>query len=227
MPVNHFPYSGKLSGSDLTTLLVGENLGNKVNLDISRNVALAWDLATGPSTSSTGRSGDTCWQLTTTQYRIVWTARVTERVTKTTRPVPIVHTVEEFVSGAGKGIAALGGALLTWAGVTALTPAAPVAPGGAAAGGVVAGVGVAVTSVGELLKWLTDGTVKGWTTTYTEKGAEDFTHTVYARIDCAPNTDYPAVDVPSPQPSLELTKSETVARVGKSLSDTGTLHPPE
>ncbi|MEL7046974.1 MAG: hypothetical protein AAGL66_18460 [Pseudomonadota bacterium] len=227
MPVNNFPYSGKLSGSDLTTLLVGENLGNKVNLDITRNVALAWDLVAGATSSSTGRSGDACWQLTTTQYRIVWSAKVTERVTKTTRPVPIVHTVGEIISGAGTGIAALGGALLTWAGITALTPAAPVAPGGAAAGGVVAGVGVAVTSVGELLKWLTDGTVAGWTTTYNEAGAEDFTHTVYARIECEANTDYPAIDVPSPQPSLELTKSETVNRVGKSVSDSGSLHPPE
>ncbi|MEO1078230.1 MAG: hypothetical protein AAFY29_01655 [Pseudomonadota bacterium] len=227
MPVNNFPYSGKLSGSDLTTLLVGENLGNKVNLDITRNVALAWDLLTGASSSSTGRSGDSCWQLTATQYRIVWSAKVTERVTKTTRPVPIVHTVGEIISGAGKGIAGLGGALLTWAGITALTPAAPAAPGGAAAGGVVAGVGVAVTSVGELLKWLTDGTVKGWTTTYSETGAEDFTHTVYARIECEANTDYPTIDVPSPQPSLELTKSETVNRVGKSVSDSGNLHPPE
>ncbi len=156
MPITSFPYDATLSGSDLSALLLGADLGTAVEITLGRHVALSWDAITGPVTSRQGREGDACWEVVTAEYTVVWSAVLTETVTKTSKPLPILNRAGGAVSGAGQVIAGIGGALLTWAGFAAVTPAAPAAPIGAVGGGIITGVGAAVAGVGEVLKWLTD-----------------------------------------------------------------------
>ena len=123
-------------------------------------------------------------------------------------------------------VAGVGTTFLTWAGYSALTPAAPSAPFTAAGSGVIIGVGGVITGAGEVVKWLTDGSKDSWTEKYEESGKKSFTHATYTQIDCDPNQDYPTVEIPNPKPTLELTKSECVSDIGNDIASSGNLHPP-
>jgi hypothetical protein len=226
VPVTQFPYDATLTGSDLSALLLGTNLGTAVELKIHRDVVLAWDVVAGPATSRQGREGDACWEVASTEHTVVWSAEITETVTKTSRPAPVVNEVGGAIGDVGKVIAGIGGALLTWSGIAALSPAFPAAPIGAAGGGIITGVGGVVTGVGEGLEWLTDPKVESWTTTYQESGRKSFTVDVYTRIECDPSRDYPPIQVPDPLPTYELLLSQCVAAIGAGLASSGLLHPP-
>lgn len=227
MPINQFSYVGKISGSDLSALFLGTDLGNVVEISISRSVTLSWDVGILNVTNSFGRDGQVCYQVTVTEYSLMWSAVINETVTKVTKPAPIVNKIGEIVTDVGKVITGIGGSLLTWAGIVALSPGLPAAPIGAAGGTIMTGIGGIAIGVGEALQWMTEEKVDSWTTTYKEYGDEPFTHTNYTKIECPPECDYNVIDVPNPVPTYEFLKSECISKVGNDLANSGLLHPPE
>ncbi|MGB1308774.1 MAG: hypothetical protein ACPG6B_07675 [Oceanihabitans sp.] len=227
MPINQFPYDGTISGSDLSALFLGSNLGNAISITIHRDVTLSWDIIPGKTTISTGKNADKCWEIATTNYSVIWKANVVESVTKVTKPVPVINKAGKGISDLGKVVVGIGTTLLTWAGISAASPLAPTAPVTATGSGIVIGVGGIITGAGELVAWLTDGSKTSWTTSYTESGTKTFNHAVYKEIECKPDTDYPDIDIPNPIPTLNLLTSESVSDIGNDLASSGNIHPPK
>lgn len=227
MPISSFSYDAIIDGSDLSGLPLGSALGSSVKLIIHRDVSLAWDVVDGSTSKFLGREGNVCWEVETTEHTVIWKAQVTETVTKTTRPLPLINEIGDTIDTIGKTITSIGTAAAFWVGVSALTPAAPTAPITGTAAGVITAGGGLIIGAGKLLKWLTDPRSTSWTTTYQETGEDTFISATFLRIECQSGQEYRRIKVPQNPPTYDFLLSELVSKIGTEVANSGNLHPPQ